>query len=237
MCSPAGPITVDNGTVIHMQCSSETGNPAVTLVIYSTKCNNRYTWTTQTIDDTTVMSLDLTVDVTDEDVTFECIISSVYFPDMTRSCTIGPIMVRNTIELTTTESTLTSVGPSFLSNNQQSSSNPWIIAFVVSTILLAASSSINIIFIFRDIKHKRDREPDVPKADPYMELQPTDDKNRVYMEPTVKETTTAQDTYYQPVEVQNESLERDYARPEDSTSYEAVGVQQSDERQYQNINS
>ena len=81
------------------------------------------------------------------------------------------------------------------------------------------------------------REPDVPKADPYMELQPTDDKNRVYMEPTVKETTTAQDTYYQPVEVQNESLEHDYARPEDSTSYEAVGVQQSDERQYQNINS
>ena len=57
------------------------------------------------------------------------------------------------------------------------------------------------------------------------------------MEPMVKETPTAQDTYYQPVEVENESLERDYARPEDSTSYEAVAVQQSDERQYQNINS
>ena len=121
------------------------------------------------------------MDVTDDGVTFECIISSVYFPDMTRYCTIGPIMVRNTIEHVTeltTESTLTSVGPSFPSNNQQSSSNPWIIAFVVSTILLAASSSINIIFIFCDIKHKRGREPDVPKADPYMELQPTDDKNR-----------------------------------------------------------
>ena len=160
VCSPAGPITVDNGTVIYMQCSSETGNPAVMLMISSAKYNNRYTWTTQTIDDTTVSSLELTMDVTDDGVTFECIISSVYFPDMTRYCTIGPIMVRNTIEPVTeltTESTLTSVGPSFPSNNQQSSSNPWIIAFVVSTILLAASSSIIIIFIFRDIKHKREQ--------------------------------------------------------------------------------
>ena len=75
----------------------------------------------------------------------------------------------------------------------------------------------------------------MPQADPYMELQPTDNKNRVYMESTVKETTTAQDTYYQPVE--NESLECDYARPEDSTntSYEVVRVPQSGERQYQNI--
>ena len=50
VCSPAGPITVYNGTVIYMQCSSETGNPAVMLMISSPKYNNRYTWTTQTID-------------------------------------------------------------------------------------------------------------------------------------------------------------------------------------------
>ena len=66
----------------------------------------------------------------------------------------------------------------------------------------------------------------MPQPDPYMELQPTDDKNRVYMAPTVKETTTEHDTYHQPVEVENESL-YDYARPEIDntyTSYEAVGV-------------
>ena len=57
------------------------------------------------------------------------------------------------------------------------------------------------------------------------------------MEPTVKETTTEHDTYYQPVEVENESLEYAYARPEDNTntSYEADRVPQSGERQYQNI--
>ncbi len=74
---------------------------------------------------------------------------------------------------------------------------------------------------------------------PYMELQPTEDKNRVYMEPTTA-TTTTQDTYYQPVEVETDSPEYDYARPEDSTttSYEAVRVPQSSaEKQYQNINN
>ncbi len=66
-------------------------------------------------------------------------------------------------------------------------------------------------------------ETNVAKADPYMELQPTEDKNRVYMEPTTA-TTTTQDTYYQPVEVETDSPEYDYARLEGSinTSYEAV---------------
>ena len=107
---------------------------------------------------------------------------------------------------------------------------------------------IIIILILRDIRQKRlikrltsGKEPRVTQPDPYMELQPTEDKNRVYMEPTTtKETIPNQDTYYQPVEVENGSPEYDYARPEGSTntSYEAVRVPQSSaEKQYQNINN
>ncbi len=70
-----------------------------------------------------------------------------------------------------------------------------------------------------------------------MELQPTEDKNRVYMEPTTA-TTTAQDTYYQPVEVETDSPKYDYVRPEGSinTSYETVRKpQSSNDRPYQNM--
>ena len=72
-----------------------------------------------------------------------------------------------------------------------------------------------------------------------MELQPTEDKNRVYMEPTTA-TTSTQDTYYQTVEVETDSPEYDYARPEGSTntSYEVVKQPQSlAERPYQNIDN
>ena len=95
MCSPAGPIRVDTGTDLNMKCSSESGNSAVTMQVseIATMSTNIYTWTNQTINDTIVRSLDLTVDVADDNVTFECFISSVYFPGMGRSCTIGPINV------------------------------------------------------------------------------------------------------------------------------------------------
>ncbi|XP_071796064.1 uncharacterized protein [Asterias amurensis] len=148
-----------------------------------------------------------------------------------------------TPEQITTESRLRS-------SDQAPSSTPWIVAFVI---LAAISFVIIIILILRDARKNRlikslrtEKEPRVTKPDPYMELQPTDDKNRVYTEPTTTEETIPtekrqfQDTYYQPVEVENDSPEYDYARPEGSTntSYEAVRVPKSSaEKQYQNINN
>ena len=118
---------------------------------------------------------------------------------------------------------------------------PWLVAFLTSLILFIVSLIINIFLLInhRHLKITKEKETNVAKADPYMELQPTEDKNKVYMEPTTA-TTTTQDTYYQPVEVETDSHEYDYARPEGSTStaYEVVSKPQSSaEKPYKNINN
>ncbi len=79
-------------------------------------------------------------------------------------------------------------------------------AFIIILILFIVSLIINIFLLIknRHLKITKEKETNVAKADPYMELQPTEDKNRVYMEPTTA-ATTAQDTYYQPVEVETDS--------------------------------
>ncbi|XP_071800035.1 uncharacterized protein [Asterias amurensis] len=280
MCSPAGPITVDDGTDLDMRCSSESSHGSVTMTINPTIQTSRYTnWTSVINDDsdTVVRTLDLTVDDADNGVAFDCFISSMYFTGMQRTCQIGPITVRNTVTLPMTEpktsspstsSTTGSTRPSIgnptpttenevtstsstesspSSSDQTPSSTPWILAFIVVLGVAVTSIVIIIILIPRDIRQKRlikrltsGKEPRVTQPDPYMELQPTGDKNRIYTEPTTtEETNPAQHTYYQvPVEVENGSPEYDYARPEGSTntSYEAVRVPQSStEKQYQNI--
>ncbi|XP_071796165.1 uncharacterized protein [Asterias amurensis] len=283
MCSPAGPITVDAGTELDMRCSSESSHGTVTMTINPTIQTSRYTnWTSVLNDDsdTVVRTLDLTVDDADNGVAFDCVISSMYFDGMQRTCQIGPITVRNTVTLPMTEPTTSSTSTSSTagstrpstgnptptteievtstsstessprSSDAASSSTPLIVAFIVVVVLAVTFFVIIIIIILilRDVRKNRlikrftsEKEPRVTQADPYMELQPTEDKNRVYMEPTTtEETIPNQDTYYQPVEVENGSPEYDYARPEGSTntSYEAVRVPKSSaEKQYQNINN
>ncbi|XP_071800033.1 uncharacterized protein [Asterias amurensis] len=147
-------------------------------------------------------------------------------------------------EVTSTSSTVSS--PS--SSDAAPSSTPWIVAFIVVLVLAVTFFVIIIILIIRDVKKNRrikrltsENKNRVTQPDPYMELQATEDKNRVYMEPTTtEETIQKRDTYYQPVEVENGSPEYDYARPEGSTntSYEAVRVPKSStKKQYQNINN
>ncbi|XP_071800038.1 uncharacterized protein [Asterias amurensis] len=146
-------------------------------------------------------------------------------------------------EVTSTSTTVSS--PS--SSDAAPSSTPWIVAFIVVLVLAVTFFVTIIILILRDVRQKRlikilrsEKEPRDTQPDHYMELQPTEDKNRIYMEPTTtEETIPTQDTYYQPAEVENGSPEYDYARPEGSTntSYEAVRVPKSSaEKQYQNIN-
>ncbi len=261
MCFPAGPITVDAGTELDMRCSSESSHGTVTMTINPTIQTTRYTtWTSVINDDTdtVVRTLDLTVDDAEYGVAFDCVIASMYFTGMQRACQIGPITVKNNIIKPTTQEQITTASQSMTSRNWSltslctsdptPSSTTWILAFIVSMIFAVTFSVIIIILIIRDVRQKRlikkltsEKESRVTKPDPDMELQPTEDKNRVYMEPTTaKETIPTQDTYYQPVEVENESPEYDYARPEGSTNtgYEAVRVPQSSaEKQYQNINN
>ncbi|XP_033642191.1 uncharacterized protein LOC117302374 [Asterias rubens] len=117
---------------------------------------------------------------------------------------------------------------------------PWLVAFLTSLILFIVSLIINIFLLInhRHLKITKEKETNVAKADPYMELQPTEDKNKVYMEPTT--ATSTQHSYYQPGKVETDSHEYDYARPDGSTStdYEAVSKpHNSVERPYQNIKS
>ncbi len=266
MCSPAGPITVDAGTELDMRCSSESSHGTVTMTIKPTTQTTRCTTWTPVINvdiDEVGRTLDLTVDDADNGVAFECVIASMYFTGMHRTCQIGPITVRNTVtehtpleQITTAPQSMTSENNGITSNmtclcssDPAPSSTPWVLAFIVSMVLTITFSVIVVIFIFLDgrknrlIKSLRSvKEPRVTEPDPYMELQPTEDQNRVYMEPTTAaQTITTQNTYYQPVEVHNGSPEHDYARPNDSTdtNYEVpVRVPHSAaEKQYQNMNN
>ncbi|XP_033636833.1 uncharacterized protein LOC117297795 [Asterias rubens] len=136
----------------------------------------------------------------------------------TRPSTGNPFLTTEN-EVTSTSSIVSS--PS--SSGAAPSSTPLIVAFIVVVVLAVTFFVIIIILILRDVRKNRlikrlisEKEPRVTQPDPYMELQPTEDRNRVYMEPitTDEETIPTQDTYYQPVEV-DESPEDDYAQPDD----------------------
>ncbi|XP_071805531.1 uncharacterized protein [Asterias amurensis] len=191
------------------------------------------------------------------------------FTGMERSCTIGPITVSkmetsqhpmSSVEPTSIDSNRTmTVEPSLKPTTDQSNSNmsycqscqttppttnesnvvvtPWIVAFITSLFIVSLIIGIFFLIKHRHLKITKEKETNVAKADPYMELQPTEDKNKIYMEPTT--ATSTQHTYYQPVKVETDSPEYDYARPTEGstdTSYEVPRkLQSSAKRQYQNI--
>ncbi|XP_071800046.1 uncharacterized protein [Asterias amurensis] len=188
MCSPAGPITVDAGTVLDMRCSSESSHVTVTMTINPTIETSRYTnWASVINDDndTVLRTLDLTVDDADNGVVFECLISSMYFAGMHGACQIGPITLRNTVTVPTTEPTTSSTSisstagstrssfgnPTPIAENEATStsstlsspgssdpapsSTPWIVAFIVVLVLAVTFFVIIIILILRDVRQKR----------------------------------------------------------------------------------
>ncbi|XP_071805637.1 uncharacterized protein [Asterias amurensis] len=276
ICIPNGPFTVQEGATVNLSCATEIGNPPVQMQILTSSVVYLWTYCRDTKEQ--MRSLQLSVTGANDGGSYQCQIhtdstGSTPFTGMSRSCTIGPITVRqmtypqhpmSSLEPTSTDSHPTmTVQPSLRPTTDQSNINmsycqpcqtipsksntsnvdgtPWLVAFLIILILFIVSLIINIFLLIkhRHLKITKKKETNVAKADPYMELQPTEDKNKVYMEPTTA-TTTTQDTYYQPVEVETDSHEYDYARPEGSTNtdYEAVSKPQSSvERQYQNIKS
>ncbi|XP_033641939.1 uncharacterized protein LOC117302220 [Asterias rubens] len=245
-CSPSGAIAVDTGTELPLRCLSETGNPADITRTNPITDYSSYPWTSSSVDGEDTLSLNLTVTVADDGVAFNCSVLQGSGASMTRSCIIGPISVASSTDAT---NEITSIKPETTQPNQPHpptqtlpnqtpSFNLWIV------ITLSVSTIIIILGVFQIFKMRhiikslrKTEASQVPKADPYMELQPTEDKNKVYMEPTTA-TTTTQDTYYQPVEVETDSHEYDYARPEGSTNTDYEAVRQppsSAERPYQNL--
>ncbi|XP_071799910.1 uncharacterized protein [Asterias amurensis] len=102
-------------------------------------------------------------------------------------------------------------------------STPLVVAFIVLAVTIFVVVIIHVVILIFRVRQKRlikrlrsEKENQVTQADPYMELQLTEDENRIYMEPTTTVgNIPTQDTYCQvPVEVENESPEYDYARPD-----------------------
>ncbi|XP_071805796.1 uncharacterized protein [Asterias amurensis] len=99
VCSPAGPVTVDEGTNLYLKCSSEIGNPLVAVAVTQVPAqSNSYTWASSTVGSSTIeSSLTLLVNAPLDNITFDCTVTSLfYFPSMKASCTIGPINVAKT---------------------------------------------------------------------------------------------------------------------------------------------
>ncbi|XP_033632613.1 uncharacterized protein LOC117294354 [Asterias rubens] len=254
VCSPSGPIAVDTGTELPLRCLSEADNPAdiethpMTDPSYYPWSSSTVDGTnTLSLRFTaTVADGGVAFNCYVLCRAFNCSVLQGSDADGRRSCIIGPISLTisedATNEITSIESETTLTPPSITqpppsnpwmvaltppSITQPPPSNPWMVAFVVTH---SVSIIVIILGVFQIFKMRRlinslrkTEASQVPMADPYMELQPTEDKNKVYMEPTTA-TTTTQDTYYQPVEVETDSPEYDYARPDGSTNtdYEAV---------------
>ncbi len=217
VCSTSGLLTVIAGAETNINCSSEHGNSAVEVEIATSTMTPRTTSKASSINNTIVLSSRLTLEVADNGVEFECSISSSYFPNMRRSCTMGPIKVLPNTDVVTGHTYSTpylSSNATFSSEHTFESSsmstdspehtsvnvNPWIIAFALSMILLVIFLIIAVRLLFEVVKlrrihqHPNETQPKAPN-DTYMDLQPTDDRRGGYNEPTTDETPAVQHVY------------------------------------------
>ncbi|XP_022109265.1 uncharacterized protein LOC110989291 [Acanthaster planci] len=107
VCSPEGPISLFPGTILTMQCVSEYGNPNIEMNVYGEPAKPiSYVRATSIFNGTVVRSWRLTVNASnDAGSTFVCTISSTSFPQMSRSCTVGPISVQGGVTRPNTEPT------------------------------------------------------------------------------------------------------------------------------------
>ncbi|XP_038062079.1 uncharacterized protein LOC119732582 [Patiria miniata] len=105
ICFPDGPITLTPGPELTMRCTSEAGNPQIAMDISQECPSSDYAWTTSNMNGTISMSLDLAGNSSNNGIAFVCSISSLAFPDLRRSCTIGHISVEAVTEPVTEPTT------------------------------------------------------------------------------------------------------------------------------------
>ncbi len=119
-----------------------------------------------------------------------------------------------------------------ISSDPVSSSSPWILAFMVAMFFVFTLFFIIVILIFCRVRQNRlikslrsVKEPQVTKAETYIELQPTEDTNRVYMEPTTAAETITTQTEPDPyMELQpTEDTNRVYMEP--TTAAQTIATQ------------
>ncbi|XP_033640780.1 mucin-5AC-like [Asterias rubens] len=218
VCSPAGPIIILPESLLRMRCSSEIANPEVSIDV-TTDQTRALTWSSSSIDNTALLSLDLTVGVAENGLQFTCTITSpTYFQEMSRSCTIGPITVVPltipTTELTTEPTTESTTDPTTSSTTTPGTTlertqapNTDLAPFpsgIVATILLllALSFIVNILLVILVLRQRRlikvlraqGRSQSEPDPEPYMNLQPT--MNTEYIEPVMTSTEASDQHVY-----------------------------------------
>ncbi|XP_071805428.1 uncharacterized protein [Asterias amurensis] len=96
ICIPNGPFTVQEGATVNMSCTTENGNPSVTMQIIASSVV--YVWDYDRATEEQKSLLELNVTAADDGGSYQCKINpdstgSTPFTGMNRSCTIGPITV------------------------------------------------------------------------------------------------------------------------------------------------
>ncbi|XP_071791171.1 uncharacterized protein [Asterias amurensis] len=218
VCSPAGPIIKLPESLLKMKCSSEIANPEVSINV-TTDQSRELTWLSSSVDNTALRSLDLTVGVAENGLRFTCTITSpMYFQGMSRSCTIGPIMVvpltipttEPTTEPTTDPTTSSTTTPGTTLERTQAPNTdlaPFPSGLVATILILFALSFIvNIFLVILVLRQRRlnkvllaqGRSQSEPDPEPYMNLQPT--MNTEYMEPVISTEASDQHVYCHSIE-------------------------------------
>ena len=92
-CDPSGSITTSAGRYLQLNCSSEKAHPPVKIEWTRAGTDQDLSFTQETTGSTVYSVLTLKPTYKDRDAMYLCTISSIHFPDQTRSCHVGPLMV------------------------------------------------------------------------------------------------------------------------------------------------
>ncbi|XP_033642557.1 uncharacterized protein LOC117302677 [Asterias rubens] len=204
ICFPNGPLTVQEGATVNMSCTTERGNPPVQVLISSSSTNNVIRIPTADLKGEPTRSvIELTLNASDDGSSFECRIVSTAtkLNNSENSCIFGPITVLYmTTEHEENKILATTAVPPTSEMTVFQTTSIWILV----SVLVGVSCILVTFFLIRHCKITKKKETKVAKADHYTELQPTDDENTVYIEPTTTPVTQ---------EAEKESQEDGYLRP------------------------
>ncbi|XP_071805865.1 uncharacterized protein [Asterias amurensis] len=153
ICSPSGPITIENGTERQLRCLYETDNRAA-IAAHPMTDPSSYPWTSSSVDGKNTLSLNLTVTAADDGVAFNCSVLQGSGADGSGTCIIGPISVTISTDHSVTAVTI------MATDNPQSASSSAVIAGAIGGGVAAIIIIIIIIFICRKILcHQTTKDP------------------------------------------------------------------------------
>ena len=161
-CTPTDEITVTAGSQVSLNCSSVAGNPHVSVSWQETGgySNRDVVEVTGSSKEVAYSQLSFVTKPSDTNSVFVCQVSSIWFPDLTKTCYVGPLVVVGTLPFLTTgdgvksspivgQPTLSSFTTNSMLANDITSQDPscspcssttlisifpWVVTFIVGTL-------------------------------------------------------------------------------------------------------